>query len=421
MDFYSYLSTPWVFRALTASCLVGFSCGVLGVFIVLRRMSMIGDALSHSILPGVVFAFLIFGYNAGGFFLGAVVAGIITALGITWAEHRVKTKGDAAIGIVFTAMFSIGVIGISWLSQSEGVHLDLKDFLFGNVLGVSDEDLWLTLAISAYVIFMVAVFYRPLFISTFQPMIAAAMGVPVTFIHYMIMILLSFTVVSALQTVGVILVVALLITPASTALLWTDRLHYVLFLSALFGVLSTVVGLGFAILLDSPPGPVMVLVATIMYVFSAIFALRKGLLYKYLRRIRLNQRIYKEDIIKYIFRNAESHPTPIDVAEKLNLSNKKVRSYIQSLKRKGVISSEQPYLKLNQTGEIMALKLIRAHRLWETYLVNKLHLDPDQIHEEAENYEHFLSDELLDEVDELLGSPDSDPHGSPIPPKGSRK
>jgi ABC-type Mn2+/Zn2+ transport system permease subunit/Mn-dependent DtxR family transcriptional regulator len=338
-------------------------------------------------------------------------------LGITWAEHGVKTKGDAAIGIVFTAMFSIGVIGISWLSQTEGVHLDLKDFLFGNVLGVSNEDLWLTLAITLYVLFMIIVFYRPLFISTFQPTMAAAMGVPVNFIHYMIMILLSFTVVSALQTVGVILVVALLITPASTALLWTDRLKMVLILSAFFGEISAVMGLAFAIILDSPPGPVMVLVATMLYLFSAIFAFRKGLLNKYIRRMRLNQRIYKEDIIKCIFRQAEKEPTARDIAEKLNLPIRKVRGYVQTLKRKNVIASERPYLRLSQTGEIMALKLIRAHRLWETYLVNKLHLNPDQIHEEAENYEHFLSDELLDEVDELLGSPDSDPHGSPIPPK----
>jgi len=417
MEIWTYITTPWVYRALIASCLVGLSCGVLGVFIVLRRMSMIGDALSHAILPGVVFAFLIFGYNAGGFFLGAVVAGIITALGITWAENRVKTKGDAAIGIVFTAMFSIGVIGISWLSQSEGVHLDLKDFLFGNVLGVSDEDLWLTFSISVYVLLMITVFYRPLFISTFQPMIAAAMGVSVVFVHYMIMILLSFTVVSALQTVGVILVVALLITPASTALLWTDRLRFVLILSALFGIASAVAGLGIAIVLDSPPGPVMVLVATSLYLFSAVFAYEKGLLYKMIRRIQLNQRIYKEDIIKCIFRHEQASPQLGDVSEKLQLSESRVRRYVQTLIRRGAIEQMQPYLKLTEAGEVMALKLIRAHRLWETYLVNKLHLSPDQIHDEAENYEHFLSDELLDEVDALLGSPESDPHGSPIPPK----
>ena len=378
---------------------------------------MVGDALSHSILPGVVFAFLLFGYNAGGFFLGAVIAGIITAIGITWAEHSVKTKGDAAIGIVFTAMFSIGVIGISWLSKSEGVHLDLKDFLFGNVLGVSDEDLWLTLSITGYVIFMVVVFYRALFISTFQPMIAAAMGVSVRFIHYMIMILLSFTVVSALQTVGVILVVALLITPASTALLWSDRLRSVLVLSAIFGLISSVMGLILAIIWDSPPGPVMVLVATSLYLFSAVFASKKGLLNSYLRRIELNKRIYKEDIIKYVFRSADSEPKVADVSEELDLSERKTTRFLRSLKQRGVVLQLSPFVKLSTAGEVMALKLIRAHRLWETYLVDKLNLSPDQIHEEAENYEHFLSDELLDEVDELLGSPESDPHGSPIPPK----
>lgn len=417
MDMWTYLTTPWVYRALIASCLVGLSCGVLGVFIVLRRMSMVGDALSHSILPGVVFAFLLFGYNAGGFFLGAVIAGIITAIGITWAEHKVKTKGDAAIGIVFTAMFSVGVIGISWLSKSEGVHLDLKDFLFGNVLGVSDEDLWLTLTITGYVIFMVMIFYRALFISTFQPMIAAAMGVSVQFIHYMIMILLSFTVVSALQTVGVILVVALLITPASTALLWSDRLQWVLVLSALFGLVSAVLGLILAIIWDSPPGPVMVLVATSLYLFSAIFASKKGLLNAYLRRIELNKRIYKEDIIKYVFRNASKRPKVNDISGALDLSQQKTTRFLRSMRQSGVVLQLTPFVKLSTTGEIMALKLIRAHRLWETYLVDKLNLSPDQIHEEAENYEHFLSDELLDEVDDLLGSPESDPHGSPIPPK----
>lgn len=419
MEFLDYLSAPWVIRALIASSLVGLSCGVLGAFIVLRRMSMIGDALSHSILPGVVFAFLIFGYNAAGFFLGAVIAGVITAVGITWAEDRVKTKGDAAIGIVFTAMFSIGVIGISWLSKSEGIHLDLKDFLFGNVLGVSNEDLWLTSAITVYVLFMVVVFYRALFITTFQPQIAAAMGVSVPFVHYMVMILLSFTVVSALQTVGVILVVALLITPASTALLWSDRMPAVLSISGLLGVISAGLGLWLAILFDSTPGPVMVLVATSFYLFSALLAPRKGLVHKYFRKRELSKRIYREDIIKYSFRHADDSPTIQDVASALDLSVAQAHRLARFLLRKGVLTQYQPSIKLSQTGEIMALKLIRAHRLWETYLVNRLGLSPDQIHEEAENYEHFLSDELLDEVDELLGSPESDPHGSPIPSKGS--
>jgi ABC-type Mn2+/Zn2+ transport system permease subunit len=124
-------------RALLASTMVGVTCGILGAFIVLRNMSLIGDALSHAILPGVFVAFIFFGYNTIGFFFGTVIAGLLFAVAMTWIQQNTKTKNDAVIGIVFTAMFSIGVIGISAISKT-GVHLDLKDFLFGNVLGVAD-------------------------------------------------------------------------------------------------------------------------------------------------------------------------------------------------------------------------------------------------------------------------------------------
>ena len=146
------LQEPWAFRALIASAMVGISCGVLGCFIVLRNMALIGDALAHAILPGVVVAFVLVGYSTIGFFAGSVIAGLLSAVFITWIQHNVKTKNDAAIGIVFTAMFSIGVIGISWISKNEGVHLDLKDFLFGNILGISNEDIYLTTGIAIYFI-----------------------------------------------------------------------------------------------------------------------------------------------------------------------------------------------------------------------------------------------------------------------------
>ena len=149
-----------------ASSMVGLMCSILGCFIVLRNMSLIGDALAHAILPGVVVAFIFVGNSAIGFFAGSVIAGLISAFGITWLQQNVKTKNDAAIGIVFTAMFSIGVMGISRISKNDGVHLDLKDFLFGQVMGVSNEDLYLTAFITVYVILSIIVFYRYLFDAT---------------------------------------------------------------------------------------------------------------------------------------------------------------------------------------------------------------------------------------------------------------
>ncbi|MDX1685095.1 MAG: metal ABC transporter permease, partial [Saprospiraceae bacterium] len=203
-------------RALIASSLVGLMCGALGAFIVLRNMSLIGDALAHAILPGIVVAFILFGHHSLAFFIGAVIAGLLTAVAITWIQNKVRTKNDAAIGIVFTTMFALGVIGISRLSKNENVHLDLKGFLFGTVLGVSDTDLYLTTVITVVVLAAIAIFFRQLFITTFQPIVAAVMGIRVKMTHYLLMLLLSFAVVASLRTVGVILVVAMLITPAAT-------------------------------------------------------------------------------------------------------------------------------------------------------------------------------------------------------------
>ncbi|MEZ4949262.1 MAG: iron chelate uptake ABC transporter family permease subunit [Saprospiraceae bacterium] len=407
-------SEEWALRALAASLMVGLTCGVLGCFIVLRNMALIGDALSHAVLPGVVVAFMILGYNILGFFVGSVLAGLLTAVGITWIQQNVKTKNDAAIGIVFTAMFSIGVMGISWISKNEGVHLDLKDFLFGNVLGVSNQDLWLTLAISIYVLVSIVVFYRYLFVSTFQPTIAQTMGISVKVIHYFLMLLLSFVVVAALQTVGVILVVAMLITPASTALLISDRLHKVIFIAGLMGLLSAVLGLVLAIYINTTPGPAMAVVSTILYLLAAFFSPKKGLLFRMLQKRKLRFRISQEDFMKEAYKLEQHGQLNLsNLQTKLDFSKGKFQSVFLSLQQKNYFDKKS--LNLTEKGKDEALRLTRAHRLWETYLVQEMGLNEAQIHEDAERLEHLLPEEILNEVDRHLGFPKTDPHGSPIP------
>jgi ABC-type Mn2+/Zn2+ transport system permease subunit/Mn-dependent DtxR family transcriptional regulator len=408
------LGEAWAVRALIASGMVGIICGILGCFIVLRNMSLIGDALAHSILPGVVFAFILIGYHAVGFFIGAVLAGLATAVGITWIQHNAKTKNDAAIGIMFTAMFSIGVMGISWISRSEGVHLDLKDFLFGNVLGVADTDLYLTAFVLVYVVLSVLVFYRYLFASTFQAIIAQTMGIPVQLVHYFLMLLLSFAVVASLQMVGVILVVAMLITPASAALLLSSRLKRVILLSATIGFSSAIAGLLIAIYLDTTPGPAMAVTATLVYLLAVFFAPEKGILWRALRRQRQRRRVFLEDCLKKAFNLHERHTLTFDaLAEELGWGRLELRRRLKFLTGRGLFRADK--LELTEKGLEAAQRLVRAHRLWETYLADKIGLSTDQIHDEAERYEHLLPDHLLDEVDEALGFPTLDPHGEPIP------
>lgn len=420
MNLIEVLQYEWAIRAFIASSMVGIMCGILGVFIVLRNMSLIGDALSHAILPGVVLGFVVAGYSILGFFTGAVIAGLLSALAITWIQQNVKTKNDAAIGIVFTAMFSIGVMAISRISRNDGVHLDLKDFLFGNVLGVSDNDLYLTAFVTIYVVASVIVFYRYLFATTFQSVIAETMGISVQAVHYYLMLLLSFAVVASLKTVGVILVVAMLITPAATALLLSDRLPRVILIAGGVGLLSAILGLILAIQLETTPGPAMAVTATLIYLIVVMVAPKRGLVFKMLHQRRARQKVEQEDTLKHALKlheHTEKALTIPNLMERLGFSERKVRQYVSQLRQKGWLNYSKNKLILTNKGIENASKLVRAHRLWETYLVEHVGLNSEQIHDDAERFEHILTDELVDEVEQHLGFPEHDPHGSPIPKK----
>ena len=404
-------------RALYTSAMVGVMCGILGCFIILRKMALIGDALSHAILPGVVVGFVLVGYSLTGFFIGSVSAGLLAAVCITWIQRNVKTHEDAAIGIVFTCMFSIGVIGISQITRREGVHLDLKDFLFGNILGISSQDMILTFMVMSYTVVCVVFFYRYLFITTFDSVTASTLGISPSVIHYFLMLLLSFSVVASLQSVGVILVVAMLITPASTAYLLTYKMRWMLVYAALIGLLSTSLGLIFAILLETPPGPAMTLVATAFYGLAVIFSPQKGLFVKMLRKIRRNKVVFIEDVLKAAVKLQEQRRlTPEALAEKLAMPSYRIKKALQHLAQGQHIHIEDKNITLTESGLQRGYELIRAHRLWETYLAHEIGLDNEQVHAPAEQLEHVLPEKFLSKVEAELGYPERDPHGSFIPP-----
>jgi ABC-type Mn2+/Zn2+ transport system permease subunit/Mn-dependent DtxR family transcriptional regulator len=408
-------------RALLASGLVGILCGVLGCFIVLRNMALIGDALSHAILPGVVAGFMIAGHSVLAFFVGSVVAGVIAAILITWLQRNVRTKDDAAIGIVFSAMFALGIMGISWLTRREGVHLDMKDFLFGNVLGIADQDLWLTGLITAYALLCVTLFYRYFFITTFQSVVARTIGISSSTIHYFLMLLLSFAVVASLQSVGVILVVAMLIIPASTAYLLTNKLQKMLVIAAIVGVLSTTVGLLLAIVFETTPGPAMTLVGAFFYAMAIAFSPKRGLLVRAFRSSKKKRSVKSEDVLKAIAHLHEQKKLNYgSVSQKLGIPQGEVDKALARLTREGLITKYKDKIELTPQGIEKAYQIIRAHRLWESYLVKEMGMDQTQIHANAEDLEHRLPESFLLEIEEHLEHPKFDPHGSPIPQRDER-
>lgn len=265
-------------RALLTSVMVGVFCGVIGSYVVLRGLSLMGDAISHAVLPGVAISYML---NVSLFF-GAVVTGLLTALGIGFLQQRTKLKSDTAIGIVFSAAFALGVIMISLARASS----NLNNVLFGNLLAIPASEMWLTIAAGSLVLIVAALFHKELLITSFDPTMAAAYGLPNRAIHYLLMALLTLATVAALQTVGIVLVVAMLVTPAATAFLLTQRLRRMLWLAALFGVLAALIGLYFSYEYNLPSGAVMVLALTGIFVLALLFSPREGLLVNRFRNRR---------------------------------------------------------------------------------------------------------------------------------------
>lgn len=262
-------------RALVAAVVVGAVCGVLSCFVILKRWALLGDAISHAVLPGVAVAYLV----GWPFFIGAFITGALTSVGIGFLERRTRLKPDAAMGLMFTAAFALGVVIISQIATS--THL--LHVLFGNVLGVGEGALLLILGAGVVAVGAVLFFYKELFAYTFDEVQAQALGFNTTVIHYGLILLLTLTIVASLETVGIILVVAMLITPGATAYMITDHLPRMILLAAFFGAASGVLGLYLAFHYDVASGGTMVLVATAFFLLALLASPRHGLFSRWLQ------------------------------------------------------------------------------------------------------------------------------------------
>ncbi len=267
----SLMNYGYLQNAMVAGIMVGTICGFIGCFIILRGMALMGDAISHAVLPGVAIAYML-GFSI---FIGAVITGVLTSLGIGYISQNSKIKDDTAIGLMFTAAFALGVVLIT---LQRGTGVDLWHILFGNVLAVSREDIWLIFIIGLVVVFSILLFYKQILLSTFDPVMARAIGIPTNVIHYLMMLLLSLVTVASLNTVGIVLVVAMFIAPGATAYLLTERLPSMLALSAAFGVISAVTGVYLSFIYDVATGASIVLVASFLFALSFFLSPKQGLL-----------------------------------------------------------------------------------------------------------------------------------------------
>jgi manganese/iron transport system permease protein len=248
-------------RALAASAIVGVVCAVIGSYMILRGLAFMGDALSHSAFPGVVVAYML----RGPFYLGAAVAAVATALAIGWVSRHGNLRGDTAIGVLFAGMFALGIFLFSRIPNYVG---DLFGFLFGEVLGIGFGDLLALAGLAVVVLLVVAVLWKELLYSTFDPLGAAASGMPVAVLDYLLLALIAVTIVVSLQAVGIILVVAMLVTPAATAQLLTRSFGRLLVVACAIGVIGPILGLYASYWLDAASGATIVLVETALFTIA---------------------------------------------------------------------------------------------------------------------------------------------------------
>jgi manganese/iron transport system permease protein len=267
------LAYAFMWRGLLASVMVGIVCSVLGSYIILQGMAFFGDALAHAILPGIVVSFLA-GWPLA---VGALAFGVLSAIGIGLLSERKEIREDTAIGIVFAGSFALGV---AMLSTVRSYATDLTHILFGDVLGVSTGDLWLTFGLGLLVLLIIFAFYKEFLVLVFDPTLAVVLRLPATFLRYLLLVLTALTIVVALQTVGVALALAMLVTPATAASLLTRRLPTMMAVAALIGALSNVTGLYLSFYVNVASGPAMVLVATAIFGVVFLLAPRQGLLWQ---------------------------------------------------------------------------------------------------------------------------------------------
>ena len=423
----SWLGLSFTARnVLIGATLLGALGGMLGSVALLRRQSLLGDALAHAALPGVCLGFLLTGSKSPlPLFTGALAAGLLGALLILAIVRWSRIKEDSAIGIILSVFFGIGIVLLTYIQKlPSGNQSGLDKYLFGQAATLVEEDLKVMAVLGGIVTLTVLAFYKELKLLAFDPGFGASLGLPVRRLEVLLTLLLVVVVVVGLQTVGVVLIVATLITPAAAARQWTDRLGFMVLLSSAIGALAGVAGsLASSLVPRLPTGPVIVVVSSGVLIVSLLFAPGRGLLQALLRERSVGARIRRENLLKDLYLQKERSgvwESFISWAHLMGVrgqTGRELERTARSLAADGLVEMTEDSLRLTPAGLREAESVVRKHRLWEVYLTRRLELPSDHVHRDAEAMEHALTEKAVETLEEILGFPAVDPHGRAIPPR----
>jgi len=410
----------WSFRdravqtAVAGVLLLAISSGTLGCFIVLRRMALLGDSLGHAVLPGVCLGFLVTWTKDPKWILsGALLSALLASWLIAFIQRHSRLKADVAMGLVLSGFFGVGTVLLTRIQRlPAGDQTGLNQFLFGQASAISERDLWFMGILSLVIVSCVVALFKEFVLTSFDEGFAVAIGLPARGLHYLLMGLTGLAVVISIQAVGVVLVSAMLIIPAASALLVTDKMRTMVILAVAIAVVAGVVGLNLSFLGNFPTGPFVVLALSVVFLSAYLFSPRYGVLIRTARRWRQARQTERENGLKSVYQalSESRSSTGMPVARLADFRSEPLnttRRVVRALVRHGWARQVGDELVLTERGQIRARELERNYRLWELFLTHEVNLPLDHTQRDAENIEHILGPDLVRELEQKYEQQDA--------------
>lgn len=423
IEFFSF-SYPNIKYVVFGTILLSISSAVVGCFTFVKKKSLVGDVISHAVLPGICIAFLASGTKNPVFLIiGAFISGWASIMVMDAITRNTKIKEDTATGLALSVFFGVGILLMTFIQHSGNASQSgLDTFLFGKAAALVGADLWAFSVIAVIVLVTVVLFYKEFKLISFDPSFAEATGLSVRKFEILLTSITVLAVVTGIQAVGVVLMAAMLITPAAAARFWTERMHIMLILASLFGAFSGIAGAYISYSAPSmPTGPWMVMILSIIAIGSFFIAPRKGILINQITRIKIQRKLLEENLLKALFKIEEksgeffSHIELNHPQLTRGFSQAQLRRGLKKLIRHGYLKKDPTSVTLTNEGLEKGRRITRLHRLWELYLTEYLRIAPDHVHEDADTIEHVITPEMELKLERLLNYPTADPHQSNIP------
>ncbi len=420
------LQDPNVRLVLAGTILIGIIAAITGCFTFLRKHALAGDAISHSVLPGVCLAFLFYGEkNPLVLMSGAIASGLLSLVLMEAVTRARLARPDTAIALMLSVFFGAGIVLLTAIQhQGNAAQAGLDKFLLGKAASITREDLQLIGLSACIIVGLIAVFFRGFYLISFDEDFAFSIGFRVKFLQFLLSVITVWTIAIGIQSTGVVLMAALLVTPALSARMWTDSVVRMVFIAGFFGALSGYVGAFISYTAPAlPTGPWIVVSATLLAGISLAFAPGKGLVSRWAVHQKNRRKSTDENILKLFYQlieksgGAQHGLLEEDLINQRSFNLQTLRTGLKRLIRKGLVVQLAGVYSLSEAGMSAATRVVRLHRLWELYLQRYLHLEPDHVHDDAEAIEHVITPEIEQMLAEELGYPDKDPHQTNIPPE----